>query len=110
MVKGRMGCDGGGVRAAGSSGGASASIPNGPGSVVVETRDKFSVFCSWKIGGYAKIRQRAIWSNYFEVGGYDCRLLIYPGGEDKLGEGGTRKECLFVCLCVCVWEGVWDQG
>ncbi|GMH39219.1 hypothetical protein BSKO_07117 [Bryopsis sp. KO-2023] len=76
-----MGCDGPGATR-GQQGNCS-----GPGGVVVEQRDKYSVFCSWRIGGYAKIRQRAIWSNYFEVGGYDCRLLIYPGGDSQAVPG-----------------------
>lgn len=87
-----MASDGSGASRGQAGGGSGGS--NGPGGVVVETRDKFSVFCSWKVAGYAKIRQRAIWSNYFEVGGYDCRLLIYPGGE-KAHWNISRKQAYY---------------
>lgn len=28
-------------------------------------------------------KQRTLWSSYFEVGGYDWRLLVYPSGDSQ---------------------------
>lgn len=51
-------------------------------SLVVDKRNDFSARCTWTIPGVSsnKVRQKAVWSKYFDVGGYDCRLLVYPGG------------------------------
>ena len=59
------------------------------GGVVIEHHGEYSACCKWSI----KLKQRAtrcLWSKYFEVGGYDCRLLVYPGGA-VLGSWRSRK-------------------
>lgn len=30
-----------------------------------------------------QVKQRTLWSRYFEVGGYDWRLLVYPSGDSQ---------------------------
>ena len=48
-----------------------------------------AALCRWQIPLFSKIKARQLWSPYFEVGGYDCRLLLYPkGGEGEGGRGG----------------------
>jgi len=41
-----------------------------------------SVTCKWNISGFGNgsSKQKVLYSKYFEVGGYDCRLLVYPAG------------------------------
>jgi hypothetical protein len=51
------------------------------GNLSVERQNEFSARCTWTIPDVkGKIKQKAVWSKYFDVGGYDCRLLLYPGG------------------------------
>ncbi|CAL0319148.1 unnamed protein product [Lupinus luteus] len=52
-------------------------------SVAVERRGEYSVVCRWTVQNFPRIKARALWSKYFEVGGYDCRLLIYPKGDSQ---------------------------
>ncbi|KAH6782903.1 TRAF-like family protein [Perilla frutescens var. hirtella] len=52
-------------------------------SVVVERRGDCSALCKWTIANFPRIKSRALWSKYFEVGGFDCRLLIYPKGDSQ---------------------------
>ncbi|KAL0372247.1 UNVERIFIED_CONTAM: hypothetical protein Scaly_0906300 [Sesamum calycinum] len=52
-------------------------------SVLVERRGDYSALCKWTIANFPKIKSRALWSKYFEVGGFDCRLLIYPKGDSQ---------------------------
>ncbi len=41
-----------------------------------------SVTCKWNIVGFGgSNKQKVLYSKYFEVGGYDCRLLVYPCGR-----------------------------
>lgn len=42
-----------------------------------------SVSCKWNICGFSTTKQKTLWSKYFEVGGYDCRLLVYPTGDSQ---------------------------
>uniref|UniRef100_A0A7N0T9N2 MATH domain-containing protein n=1 Tax=Kalanchoe fedtschenkoi TaxID=63787 RepID=A0A7N0T9N2_KALFE len=51
--------------------------------VVVEKRGEFATVCKWTVQNFSKIKARALWSKYFEVGGYDCRLLVYPKGDSQ---------------------------
>jgi hypothetical protein len=37
------------------------------------------VTAKWSIAGFGN-KQKVLYSKYFEVGGYDCRLLVYPSG------------------------------
>ncbi|MCO5581700.1 hypothetical protein L7F22_035589 [Adiantum nelumboides] len=55
----------------------------GQESVVVERRGDHSAICKWTISQFTKVKARALWSRYFEVGGYDCRLLVYPKGDSQ---------------------------
>ncbi|CAN6449841.1 unnamed protein product [Victoria cruziana] len=55
-------------------------------SVVVEKRGKHAAGCRWTIGQFTKskaLKARTLWSRYFEVGDYDCRLLVYPKGDSQ---------------------------
>jgi hypothetical protein len=52
-------------------------------SVTVERRGEFSAVCKWTVQNFPRVKARALWSKYFEVGGYDCRLLVYPKGDSQ---------------------------
>ncbi|CAK9317489.1 unnamed protein product [Citrullus colocynthis] len=52
-------------------------------TVTVDRRGDFSAVCRWTVQNFPRIKARALWSKYFEVGGYDCRLLIYPKGDSQ---------------------------
>nr|GLL17342.1 uncharacterized protein LOC109172306 [Ipomoea trifida] len=52
-------------------------------SVTVERRGEYAAVCKWAIANFPRIKGRALWSKYFEVGGYDCRLLVYPKGDSQ---------------------------
>ncbi|XP_047326360.1 uncharacterized protein LOC124930036 [Impatiens glandulifera] len=62
---------------------ASRDPTGGQESVVVERRGDFAAVCKWNIHNLPKVKARALWSKYFEVGGYDCRLLVYPKGDSQ---------------------------
>ncbi|KAB2080230.1 hypothetical protein ES319_A05G057300v1 [Gossypium barbadense] len=51
--------------------------------VTVDRRGEYSAVCRWTINNFSRIKARALWSKYFEVGGYDCRLLVYPKGDSQ---------------------------
>ncbi|KAH9297298.1 hypothetical protein KI387_028980, partial [Taxus chinensis] len=55
----------------------------GQESVLVERRGEHAAVCRWSIAQFGKVKARALWSRYFEVGGYDCRLLVYPKGDSQ---------------------------
>ncbi|KAK9945977.1 hypothetical protein M0R45_011464 [Rubus argutus] len=52
-------------------------------TVTVDRRGEYSAVCRWTVQNFPRIKARALWSKYFEVGGYDCRLLIYPKGDSQ---------------------------
>ncbi|XP_044472461.1 uncharacterized protein LOC123201075 [Mangifera indica] len=52
-------------------------------TVTVDRRGEYSAVCRWTVHNFPRIRARALWSKYFEVGGYDCRLLVYPKGDSQ---------------------------
>ncbi|XP_044463461.1 uncharacterized protein LOC123194346 isoform X1 [Mangifera indica] len=52
-------------------------------TVTVDRRGEYSALCRWTVHNFPRIRARALWSKYFEVGGYDCRLLVYPKGDSQ---------------------------
>jgi hypothetical protein len=54
-----------------------------PESVVVTKNGANSSLCKWSVASFSKVKARALWSRYFEVGGYDCRLLLYPKGDSQ---------------------------
>ncbi|XP_077237945.1 uncharacterized protein LOC143879445 isoform X2 [Tasmannia lanceolata] len=60
-----------------------ASREGGQESVSVERRGDYSAVCRWTIFNFPKVKARALWSRYFDVGGYDCRLLVYPKGDSQ---------------------------
>ncbi|XP_058203287.1 uncharacterized protein LOC131317725 isoform X2 [Rhododendron vialii] len=55
----------------------------GQESVAVERRGDHAAVCRWTISNFPRVKARALWSKYFEVGGYDCRLLVYPKGDSQ---------------------------
>ncbi|CAM6084873.1 unnamed protein product [Calypogeia fissa] len=55
----------------------------GQESVIVEKKGEHAAVCKWTISQFSKVKARALWSRYFEVGGYDCRLLVYPKGDSQ---------------------------
>ncbi|KDP33572.1 hypothetical protein JCGZ_07143 [Jatropha curcas] len=52
-------------------------------TVTVDRRGEYSAVCRWTVHNFPRVKARALWSKYFEVGGYDCRLLIYPKGDSQ---------------------------
>ncbi|KAK8602582.1 hypothetical protein V6N13_057786 [Hibiscus sabdariffa] len=52
-------------------------------TVTVDRRGEYSAVCRWTVHNFSRIKARALWSKYFEVGGYDCRLLVYPKGDSQ---------------------------
>ncbi|KAF3447096.1 hypothetical protein FNV43_RR12276 [Rhamnella rubrinervis] len=52
-------------------------------TVTVDRRGDYSAVCRWTVHNFPRIKARALWSKYFEVGGYDCRLLVYPKGDSQ---------------------------
>lgn len=70
---------------ASSTGRGDPSGEEADGGISVERREKYSAVCKWLIPAFSKLKQRTtrcLWSKYFEVGGYDCRLLVYPAGRE----------------------------
>lgn len=49
----------------------------------VERRSQHSAVCKWSIANFAQAKQKTLWSKFVEVGGYDCRLLVYPSGAQS---------------------------
>ena len=76
---------GGGMGERMARGGENGDEPRegGQESVIVEKRGEHAAVCKWTIVQFAKVKARALWSRYFEVGGYDCRLLVYPRGDSQ---------------------------
>lgn len=51
-----------------------------------------SVRALWNIAGFGSSnKQKMLYSKYFEVGGYDCRLLVYPTGAYSPGHPTVRN-------------------
>eukprot|EP00898_Chlorokybus_atmophyticus_P004102 jgi/Chlat1/4693/Chrsp3S05628 len=70
----------------GSAGGGDAAEELRDGreeAVMVEQRGDHSAVCRWTLAGFSRVKARALWSRYFAVGGYDCRLLVYPRGDSQ---------------------------
>ncbi|KAI4379757.1 hypothetical protein MLD38_006011 [Melastoma candidum] len=61
----------------------STSSSSSAEAVSIDRRSDFSTVCRWMVHNFSRIKARAMWSKYFEVGGYDCRLLIYPKGDSQ---------------------------
>ncbi|KAF5790100.1 putative ubiquitinyl hydrolase 1 [Helianthus annuus] len=52
-------------------------------SVTIERRNEYAAVYRWTIFNSPIVKTRILWSKYFEVGGYDCRLLVYPKGDSQ---------------------------
>ncbi|CAL9753797.1 unnamed protein product [Musa acuminata subsp. burmannicoides] len=63
-------------------GGAGAGV-GAQDAVTVERRGYHSAVCRWAVPHFPRAKARAVWSRYFEVAGYDCRLLVYPRGDSQ---------------------------
>ncbi|XP_071701856.1 uncharacterized protein [Rutidosis leptorrhynchoides] len=61
----------------------STSSSSSSESVTIERRGEYAAVCKWTIFNFPRVKTRALWSKYFEVGGYDCRLLVYPKGDSQ---------------------------
>lgn len=61
---------------------APSTASGGQGSITVERRGDYSAVCRWTVANFSRIKSRAL-SKYFEVGGFDCRLLVYPRGDSQ---------------------------
>ncbi|KAF9625012.1 hypothetical protein IFM89_017061 [Coptis chinensis] len=59
------------------------SRDGGQESVTITKKNDYSATCKWSVTNFSKIKARALWSRYFQVGNYDCRLLIYPKGDSQ---------------------------
>jgi hypothetical protein len=42
-----------------------------------------SASCLWTLPDFPRTRARTFYTRYFEVGGFDCRLLLYPRGDSQ---------------------------
>ena len=53
-----------------------------PADELIVERHGGRVSAKWNIARFAQHNKgfKVIYSKYFEVGGYDCRLLVYPTG------------------------------
>nr|CAB3450363.1 unnamed protein product [Digitaria exilis] len=49
----------------------------------VDRRGDSSASCRWTLPDFPRTRARTFYSRYFEVGGFDCRLLLYPRGDSQ---------------------------
>ncbi|KAI3442168.1 uncharacterized protein J3R85_001486 [Psidium guajava] len=56
-------------------------------AVSIDRRGEFSAICRWTVQNFPKIKAKSLSSKYFEVGGYDCRLLVYPKGDSQAFPG-----------------------
>lgn len=61
-------------------------------SLVVEKRGSHSAHARWSIRGFGAgtgsgKQGKTLWSRYWECGGYDCRLLVYPTGAAGIQAG-----------------------
>ncbi|CAN6841711.1 unnamed protein product [Brassica oleracea] len=51
--------------------------------VAVDRRGEYTAVCRWTVENFTRVKAKALWSKYFDVGGYDCRLLVYPRGDSQ---------------------------
>ncbi|CAL5057168.1 unnamed protein product [Urochloa decumbens] len=49
----------------------------------VDRRGDAYASCRWTLPDFPRTRARTFYSRYFEVGGFDCRLLLYPRGDSQ---------------------------
>lgn len=60
------------------------------GGITIDLRGSSAALCRWSIPNFSKLKQRTVWSRFFNVGGYDCRLLVYPSGVQHATLHGRR--------------------
>ncbi|CAN8284245.1 unnamed protein product [Cochlearia groenlandica] len=51
--------------------------------VAVDRPGDYKAVCRWTVENFTRVKAKALWSKYFDVGGYDCRLLVYPRGDSQ---------------------------
>ncbi|CAH2060983.1 unnamed protein product [Thlaspi arvense] len=51
--------------------------------VAVDRPGDYKAMCRWTVENFTRVKAKALWSKYFDVGGYDCRLLVYPRGDSQ---------------------------
>ncbi|KAG7572172.1 TRAF-like [Arabidopsis suecica] len=52
--------------------------------MAVERPGEYTAKCRWTVESFpCRLKSKALWSKYFDVGGYDCRLLVYPKGDSQ---------------------------
>ncbi|KFK32582.1 hypothetical protein AALP_AA6G262000 [Arabis alpina] len=51
--------------------------------VAVDRGGEYTAMCRWTVEHFTRVKAKALWSKYFDVGGYDCRLLVYPRGDSQ---------------------------
>ncbi|XP_010474458.1 PREDICTED: uncharacterized protein LOC104753989 [Camelina sativa] len=51
--------------------------------VAVDRPGEYTALCRWTVESFPRVKAKALWSKYFDVGGYDCRLLVYPRGDSQ---------------------------
>ena len=60
----------------------------------VNRLDTHSASVKWSIPKFSTLTSKAtrcLWSKYFEVGGYDCRVLVYPAGAFSANPSVSRR-------------------
>ncbi|GMH07023.1 hypothetical protein Nepgr_008863 [Nepenthes gracilis] len=62
---------------------APSTTTGGQESIVVQRYGDYFAVCRRTLANFPKIEGRMLWSKYFEVGGFDCRLLVYPKGDSQ---------------------------
>lgn len=76
------------------------------GGIVIGRRSDGAALATWTIPNFSRNRSLTlIRSKYFEIGGFDCRLLIYPGGKVFFNYSGTycrtRPPCAWPLTIFC---------
>ncbi|CAE6008488.1 unnamed protein product [Arabidopsis arenosa] len=51
--------------------------------MAVDRPGEYTAKCRWTVESFPCLKAKALWSKYFDVGGYDCRLLVYPRGDSQ---------------------------
>ncbi|CAL9234010.1 unnamed protein product [Arabidopsis halleri] len=52
--------------------------------MAVDRPGEYTAKCRWTVESFpCRLKSKALWSKYFDVGGYDCRLLVYPRGDSQ---------------------------
>ncbi|KAL0897627.1 hypothetical protein Bca101_081588 [Brassica carinata] len=51
--------------------------------VAVDRQGEYTATCRWTVESFTRVKAKALWSKYFDEGGYDCRLLVYPRGDSQ---------------------------